>query len=624
MSNQGDLAALSRFIFRAPSWYNSVAFALVLAALTGMAAFDSAFVLDDAYRGLFFVGIPTLAASFLTTPIDRKLGGQLTYNRSSLLALFCEVVVVAILTMAGAIALLTPLGQRFVFDALLMALALIFAIRLAVVMAVSHREALIAWIPASIQTVTAAVLLFVYSGTLRLITIPIDQGLASTLLQAYFSRPEQGPSMLHNLLPQDFLVLGAMCLVYSFAVWGLVMMVDRPWRRNLGVSGFDFLRGFIGYVAEGSRELEEFFETIGETAFVPVTVLAFRRPGGAEKARFVLPMIPRGPMGEIGGGTLPARVAAAAEGLAFVPHATAGHDFNLVTAREVDAVIEAAGRAHERIEYQDRASSSRRVRSGEASVLGQAFGDDLLLVATFAPGFADDVMYGVGLSAAAEARGGNFENVLLADAHNSNDGISDMEDLGHVHTGSERAFDLMAAGREAGGELAQTSQQPFRLGVAWDRTPWTPEEGIASLGIRVAVVEVGRQRTAYVLVDGNNMEPGLRDRVVDAVEAVDEMEVMTTDNHAVTATKAENQVGAEIPQDEFVERVVAAVDSAVDDLEPVEGGMAVEHAEVTVFGSDRTESLASHANAVLSMGGGLVAAVVLAAMAISLLIFFLT
>jgi putative membrane protein len=51
--------------------------------------------------------------------------------------------------------------------------------------------------------------------------------------------------------------------------------------------------------------------------------------------------------------------------------------------------------------------------------------------------------------------------------------------------------------------------------------------------------------------------------------------------------------------------------------------MASERAEVTVFGNDRTETLASHANAVISMGAALAAMVVLAAMAISVLIFFL-
>ena len=84
MSNtQGDLASLSRFIFRAPSWYSSIAFALLIAALAGVAAFDSRFVLEDAWEGVFYIGVPTVVASLLTAPVDRLFGGQLTPDRKS-------------------------------------------------------------------------------------------------------------------------------------------------------------------------------------------------------------------------------------------------------------------------------------------------------------------------------------------------------------------------------------------------------------------------------------------------------------------------------------------------------------------------------------------------------------
>jgi putative membrane protein len=51
--------------------------------------------------------------------------------------------------------------------------------------------------------------------------------------------------------------------------------------------------------------------------------------------------------------------------------------------------------------------------------------------------------------------------------------------------------------------------------------------------------------------------------------------------------------------------------------------MAVERATVTVFGNDRTETLASHANAMISMGGALALSFILAVTAVSALIFFL-
>ena len=618
-ATQGDLAALSRFIFRAPTWYASLGAALALAAITGVGAFDSRFVLEDAWQGLFYIGIPTVVASAFTAAVDRYFGGQLTPNRATLLAVACEVVVIAGITVAGIAAVFTRLGQNFVFDVLFMALASVFAFRLLVIMAVSRHSLVVATIPASVQTATAALLLFVYSGTMRFLDPDLDLPLA----EAYLSRPEQAPPQLLHVAPQDFLNLAILCGLYALGVWVFLAVIDRPWRKSMGVSALDFIQGFIGYIAEGSRELETFFEKLGEEAIIPVTVLSFRVPDSTEKARFILPMIHPGPLGEIGGGNLPQRAAATAEGLAFPAHATAGHDFNLATERELDTVIETAERAAERIEYGLQATPAIRAESGESKLLAQAFDDGLLMVGTYSPGFADDVMFGVGMSAMAEARAGGFEDVLLVDAHNCNDGIEGVEDLGHVYPGSQRAFDLMAATRDGSDRLADTPQGSLRLGTAWEKTSWTPEEGIGPQGIRVAVTEVDNQSAAFVLVDGNNMEPGLRDRIVAELDAVEHAEVMTTDNHVVNRVKSENQVGAAISQDELVERIRTLTDEAIDDLEPVEAGMATERAHVTVFGSDRTETLASHANAMISMGGALAGTVILAAVAISVLIFFL-
>jgi putative membrane protein len=330
-------------------------------------------------------------------------------------------------------------------------------------------------------------------------------------------------------------------------------------------------------------------------------------------------------MGEIGGGNLPQRVPESASGLAFPPHATAGHDFNLVTEREVDTLVDAAAEAYENIEYTDTATRPVRVQEGEAKLLGQAFDDKALLVSTYAPGFADDVEYAVGLSAAAEARVEGMDDVLLVDAHNSNNGL-DGDDLGHVYPGSKRSFQMIQAAGAAARELRNADEHVIRLGVAWDRTPWRPSDGVGPLGVRVSVLETGSERTAYVLVDGNNMEPGLREKLLDALDAVgvDHAEIMTTDTHIVNTVESTNQVGAAIDWEDLTDVVVDLTEEAVDDLEPVEGGMASERAEVTVFGNDRTETLASHANAVIAMGGAIAGLAILATVTISVLVFFLT
>jgi putative membrane protein len=614
-ATQGNLAAMSRYIFGAPRWYASVALALVLAAVTGVAAFDSAYPLDDAWRGVFFVGLPTVAASFFTAAVDRRLGGQMTPDRSSLLALVCELLVIVVLTVAAVVSVLLGLTQQFVLDGLLVALAAIFALRLFVIIAISRQSLLRAAIPASIQTVVAAVMLFIYSGTLYYSQV------GGPLIKTFLARPQEAPlEIQYSIYPFDFVLLAIICLVHITAVWGFLAVIDRPWRSSLGVSVLDFIQGFIGHIAEGSRELESFFEEIGEDALVPVTVLSFRRTGGEEKARFVLPMIHPGPMGEIGGGNLPVRVAKSTDGLGFPPHATAGHDFNLVTEHEVDTICETAEHAYQRIEYSDTATQAVRVTEGEATLIGHAFGEDALLVNTFSPTCADDVEYAVGLSAMSEARSEGLEDVLLVDAHNCNDGL-DSEDLGHVVPGSERSFDMIQGTSRLGERLAGLDQHPLRLGTAWDETPWEPADGIGPLGIRVAVVEAGGHTTAYVLVDGNNMEPGLRERLIETVDAVEAVEVMTSDTHIVNTVEAENQVGEGIPEADLLDLVRSLVDRAVADLEPVEAGMESEKAEVTVFGNDRTETLASHANAMVPMATALAAAFLFAVLSVSVLIF---
>ncbi len=329
-ASQSNLAGLSRFVFRAPSWYQSVLVALVLAAVAGVGAFDSPeagrvwrgvlFVGRDAWEGIFFIGIPTVVAGLGTAWVDQYLGGKLTRDRSMLLALACELLLVAVLAGAGTIAYLTPLDQEFVFGALVVALASVFAFRLLVVLAISRSSFVVAAIPASLQTGVAAVLLFVYSGTLRL--VEIGGTVRRAFLLTYFSRAEQAPPELSVISPDDFILLAVMCVLYAGATLGFLYVVDRPWRESLGVSVLDFLRGFVGHIAEGTRELEDFFEELGEEAVVPVTVMSVRAADGSEKARWVLPMIHPGPMGEIGGGNLPERVAEEADGLGFPPHAT--------------------------------------------------------------------------------------------------------------------------------------------------------------------------------------------------------------------------------------------------------------------------------------------------------------
>ncbi len=631
-TSQSNLSDLSRYVFKSPNWQISVFFSLALAAVVGASAFQSmeggttifSSIIDNMILGVFFIGVPTLLASFFTPPIDRMLGGKITYNRSSLLALVCEIIVVVCLLFAKVVDLLFNI-ESIVYVVLIASLAIIFAFRLAIVMAISHKNPFIASIPASIQTVTAAAIYAVAQSQV------VKNGVGPNLLigpgsgKLYFQSYAMGPKnsiteIISVGIQGELLLLVGMSIIYALGVWGLIVIIDRPWRKTLGVSGFDFIRGFIDYIAEDSRGLEDFFESIGESAVVPVTVMSYADLRGKQKACFSLPMLHPGPMGTIGGGNLPESLARDTEGMAFTPHATAGHDFNLTTAREVDSIISVVKRAIEDVELYENATRSVRSRVGEAEIVGQMFGDSAMLIVTYSPGCADDIDYAVGLSAMAEARGQGLRNVMLIDAHNCNNGTRGGV-IGHVTPGSQRSFDLFEAAKDVSKKLVQEDQNSFELGVAWDKTKWGLEEGMGPLGIRVAVIKVGDQETAYVQIDGNNMDPGLRDRIVEENELVDEIEIITTDTHIVNTTDAVNQVGQRIPHNELIGKIQELIKEAKEDCESVVAGMSSRKTTVTVFGNDMTETLASHANAMISMGGALTAAMIIATISISILLF---
>ncbi len=147
---------------------------------------------------------------------------------------------------------------------------------------------------------------------------------------------------------------------------------------------------------------------------------------------------------------------------------------------------------------------------------------------------------------------------------------------------------------------------------------------MGDLGIQVAVVEVDGQRTAYVLIDANNMAPNLREITVNALK-VDQVEVMTTDNHVVNAYTGSNILGVEADYGLILKSTMQLVEEAQENLEPVSAGMDTQLATgVSVFGSQKTAQLASTVNAMMAMGGALAISVIAASVAISLLLILLS
>jgi len=577
MAQGGDvkLGQLTRFIFTAPSWKRSLFLIVLLGLLIDGAGVRAWVILPFSalpFSGTLAFTLPAIAALALTKPIIEYTGKTMTWNRSALLALSSTVfgVIITFIALASSVKLI-PLFYAI-------SLGFVFGLRLFVLVAIADYRVPRMLVPAFTQSsvgILAGMLLFSPSfGILALV--------------------------LHVVFGLGFAIL----------IW----MIERPLRRAFKIRGLAFINAFIAHMTDGSSKgMENFFREIGEEIFVPQVSFFFRRADD-KSIIFTVPNLHPGPMGEIGGGNLPKVLHDSLEDETLVAHGCATHDFNLVSETEIDKVIDALQKSREKIVYSGVAGRSGRFTFGSVQVLYQRFGDSVLLVTSRSPQRTEDVDFSIGMTIMAEGHRW-FPHVAVVDAHNC------MTDLSSpVLLATLTATEYQQASLESMDKCRTIPLYPFRIGVSHHALPFSREQGFGDLGIQVLVVDVDGQRTAYILIDGNNMAEGMREALLEQVlKVVDHAEVMTTDSHVVNTITGKNPVGMHVGASEFLPFVMQALQAALDDLAPSEVAGTTAHCEhIVVFGSNRISQLASTVNAMLIFVAPLSLAMLLLAFLLSL------
>ena len=564
----------SRFFFRAPS----VAWAAVLLAVASVldavltwlpGASPTHFALGWA---LVFLG-PGLLGVLLTTPLASALGGHFPWHRNALLGLTSTVLPIPILLVWRGVGLALghlPVGIPLI---LLFVQGLVLWFRHMTLFGVSKPQHG-ASLPASLCQPALAIL-----GVFLLYPPPWTWVLAAGL----------------------FLLFGFLCAAL------LLRAADRPIRREFGASGVSLIRPLIEHV--GSRDptatesLEKFFEGFAIEANVRVTEVQFRTPHGA-KATLTLPAVHPGPFAALGASNLPQKLEEQLgpdAGLVFVPHTPCNHDLDVPTTADVRRIGEAAESLLHDLPAPSSAINSALVSGGRDSwARAQRLGDVVLVTTTQAPEPTDDIAFAIADRLVDENRKAGRPELALIDAHNSY-----KEDEGDLTYGSPRAERFAEDVRQAvSAALAQAAPGPVRVGVALRIGFSVGRDGIGPSGVRALVVEAAGRRTAYVLLDGNNLLQGLRERLLQALgSVVDDSEVMTTDNHVVHEVDGGvNPIGERISFDLLRETVVGVVRDALTNLEPVEVRVGTrEVPDVAVLGPDWTARLLTSLGDTLSM-----------------------
>jgi putative membrane protein len=382
-------------------------------------------------------------------------------------------------------------------------------------------------------------------------------------------------------------------IIGFIAVFLLLSSIDRLGKSVYSLPALPLFKAFLlNWVDDQNAPLEEYLEKMGEDANISVTLLKFG--ASKTKATIIVPQVHPGPFKNIGSSLLPSLLKRAVEkefgGGVCVPLGILGHELDLASqAQNCKIVAEVLSSA--KFEPQSAlASPFVQVKEGDATASCQVFGDTAFLSFTLAPKTTEDLPQELGRIVTEEAKKFGLLNAVVVNCHNC---------LTNLIDSAEHLDELQKVASKCFQKAVAQPLKPFSVG---SHTVYPKEfnlkAGMGAGGITAIVVQVERQKTAYIVIDANNMVPGLREKILKNLFDLgfDNSEVFTTDTHAVTASITGRQgyhpVGEVMDHILLIQYIGEAAEKAEANSEGCSAGcrtFIVPH--VRVIGEERLKSV---------------------------------
>jgi putative membrane protein len=375
--------------------------------------------------------------------------------------------------------------------------------------------------------------------------------------------------------------------------FSFVFLLDHMGRRVYDMPAMPLFRAFmLNWVAGLNAPFEALLEKLGENEDVEVTLLKF--DSYKPKAAIIVPLVHPGPFKNIGSSLLPSMLKRDFEkefgGQTCVPLGILGHELDLASQAQNQKIITQVINSAKFPASVEKATPFVKVTDGFATASCQVFGKTALLSFTLAPKTTEDLPQQLGRVVNEEAEKLGLECNIVVNAHNSIDDTVDVE--GSLSTLREVASKCLK-------KAVSLPSYAFEVGASTVFSKdFTLEDGMGPGGITAVVVKVAEQKTAYVVIDGNNMVSGLREEILSALKAAGfhESEVFTTDTHAVSAVvlgrRGYHPVGEVMNHEVLIRHIKEAAKAAATNLETCNAGcLRLVVPEVRVIGKARLESM---------------------------------
>ncbi|MGB9959326.1 MAG: DUF2070 family protein [Candidatus Bathyarchaeales archaeon] len=390
------------------------------------------------------------------------------------------------------------------------------------------------------------------------------------------------------------LLFALYALVISiFSSFSFIYLLNRVGEKLVGMPSLSILRAFLlNWIADLNAPFEALLEKLSEEKDIEALIAKFE--GRKSKAVMLIPSVHPGPFKNVGSSILPFLLKTALEQkfncTACVPLGLLGHELDLTSQAQNQKVIEYVVNAVNFEASETAATPFVKICNGFATASCQFFGKSALIAFSLAPNTTEDFPQELGLFVQKEAEKHGFQSCMVINAHNSINGIvNPKEALDALKTVAVSCIE----------KAASLNKLPFKVGVSTIMPKdFSLRDGMGQGGITAIVVEVGKQKAAYVVIDGNNMVPGLREKILSALGSlgIAEGEVFTTDTHSVNALtlnkRGYHPIGEVIDHGKLIAYIKEAVNMAIASLEPAKFGCrSVTVPKVRVIGQKHLEKL---------------------------------
>jgi len=358
-------------------------------------------------------------------------------------------------------------------------------------------------------------------------------------------------------------------VIYTLMAFLILKISTTQFIKEFEEDPLWFLSSFINYLSKETEEnlhhLNRFFESIYEKRITPVSTLIFWKDGKA-KAIFVFPYIHPGPFGNVGGSNITKKLRDLT-GMSnlLVFHTTSTHDNNVAN-DDIKKIADVIKRALNPKKKYKKMSDIHRFKIDCFEVIAQIFGRYAFVSLLPTVNIFDDVDLESGLILR-NMLSNIYEDSAIVDAHNNFD-----ETATPLRLKNEDIKDIFENVKDL------EVDAPIKIGYSQKILKGA---SIGPDGIKVVVFEYKNKKIGYILVDGNNIKKGFRNKVIASVRGLlDDVEIFSTDNHIVNYDILDlNPFGSKDPWEDLIKNIRNAIKDAINDIEKVEVSMYTEDVE---------------------------------------------